>query len=226
MTSPLTRGYRWLIHLYFPLPAYIFITQELARRIGGARATRAWSAMNDNYEARFALSDSEDKYLFKMFAGTILQAWDACEARSRALGEPQPVPVPDMIVRVRGHLAEASRDPTMTDLPPAEVPTTIDPGGNATGGPQVSGVLGGGFATTLSMDLGEPNTGLTGQLFGGGPPPPGSGPPSAFGGATPPAPPLFPSPNLGALGFGLGNMGNWPPMPMPWGWGPRPPWGG
>ncbi|KAL1895632.1 hypothetical protein Sste5346_005102 [Sporothrix stenoceras] len=213
MTSPLTRGYRWLLHLYFPLPAYIFVTQELARRIGGARATRAWSAMNDNYEARFALSDSEDRYMFKMFAGTILQAWDACEARSRAAGEPQPVPVPEMIVRVRGQLADAQLDPTMTDIP---VPS-ID---NTDSVPQVTSI--GGFPTTLSMDLGE-NAGLQGPLFPGGPPP-GGGPPTTFGGATPPAHPLFPSPNLATMGFGgMANVGNWPPMPMPWGW--RPSWG-
>ncbi|KIH89793.1 hypothetical protein SPBR_00176 [Sporothrix brasiliensis 5110] len=230
MTSPLTSGYRWLLHLYFPLPAYIFITQELASRIGGARATHAWVAMNDNYEARFALSDSEDRYMFKMFASTILQAWDACEARSRASGkmecEDGPVPLPQMIVRIRAQLAEASRDRTATEIPATTDITSLQSGGGSVHGNGVSGALSGAFATTLSMDLvGGDDGGLTASLFSG-PPPPGSGAPSAFGDASPPAPPLFTGPNFGAPGFGLGNMGNWPQMPMPWGWGPRPPWGG
>ncbi|CAK7234657.1 hypothetical protein SBRCBS47491_009022 [Sporothrix bragantina] len=222
MTSPLTRGYRWLVHLYFPLPAYIYITQELARRISGERAKHVWAVMNSNYEARFALSDSEDRYMFKMFASTILQAWDACEARMRAEGEPEPIDVPEMVSRIRNQLSSNANDEAVA---PANSTFTQTLGDNTTTTMDGTGVSGGdmlgGFSTTMSMGMAQPS------LFGGGgPPPPGSGPPSAFGGATPPAPPLFPSPNLGGnLNFGMAGLGNWPPMPMAWGWGPRPSWG-
>ncbi|CAK7232103.1 hypothetical protein SCUCBS95973_008149 [Sporothrix curviconia] len=228
MTSHLTRGYRWLVHLYFPLPAYIYITQELARRISGERAKYAWAAMNSNCEARFALSDSENRYMFKMFANTILQAWDACEARMRSEGEPEPVEVPEMVQRIRNQLAAAANDDADDDadglVPKNTLAQTLGSSNSATiDGTTVSGgseVLG-GFSMTLSMDMAQPS------LFSGGPPPPsGSGPPSAFGSATPPVPPLFPSPNLGGgMGFGMANLGNWPPMPTPWSWGPRPSWG-
>ncbi|CAK7238406.1 hypothetical protein SEUCBS140593_010656 [Sporothrix eucalyptigena] len=214
MTSHLTRGYRWLVHLYFPLPAYIYITQELARRVGGKHATQAWATMNANYEARFALADSEDRYMFKMFAGTILQAWNACEARAQADGDPPPS-VPEMVQRVRSQLVETN------DAEAAASNTTNSLGGGMDGTAVSSGDVLGTFPTTLSMGI------APSSLFGGagsGPPPPGSGPPSAFGGATPPAPPLFPSPNLGSMSFGMPNVANWPPMPMPWGWGPRPSW--
>ncbi|CAK7243342.1 MAG: hypothetical protein STHCBS139747_004860 [Sporothrix thermara] len=241
MTSPLTRGYRWLVHLYFPLPAYIYITQELARRVGGERAKHAWAVMNNNYEARFALADSEDRYMFGMFASTILQAWGACEARMQAEGEPEPIEVPEMIRRIRSQLAatndeEAATKGTATMATAMATATATETATTTmtTTGQVLDGTLDGtavapdsdnlgGFPTTLSIDMAQPS------LFGNNLQPAGSGPPSAsaFGDvASPSAVPLYPNTNLGGMGFGgVANIGNWPPMPMPWSWGPRPSWG-
>ncbi|ETN42291.1 uncharacterized protein HMPREF1541_04232 [Cyphellophora europaea CBS 101466] len=78
VTSPLTKGYLWLVHLYFPLPAYMNIAQELARRPTGKLVQQAWSVMSDNYESRFTDLDHESP-IFAIFAKLTLQAWESCE---------------------------------------------------------------------------------------------------------------------------------------------------
>ncbi|KAF3039000.1 hypothetical protein E8E12_005018 [Didymella heteroderae] len=52
-TSPLTKGYRWLIQFHFPFPAYVRIVQDLRSRPVGPHADKAWETMNANYAVRF-----------------------------------------------------------------------------------------------------------------------------------------------------------------------------
>jgi hypothetical protein len=87
-TSPLTKRFLWLIHLYFPFPAYIQIVQDLRRRPSSELAEQAWEAMSDNYEAQFIFlcSDSESPF-FNVFAKIVLQSWEAREASFSKLGE-------------------------------------------------------------------------------------------------------------------------------------------
>ncbi|KAF1981794.1 putative C6 transcription factor [Aulographum hederae CBS 113979] len=74
MTSPLTKPFRWLLHLYFPFPGYIHTVQDLRRRPLSAHADRAWGVMSDNYQARF------------LFSRAVFQAWEAREVAVRGKG--------------------------------------------------------------------------------------------------------------------------------------------
>lgn len=87
-TSPIIRGFHWLLDLDFPFPAYLQIVQEFKRRPISEQAKHAWAVMSDNYEARFSTRQSNINNPFhKIFSRNILQAWEACEVASRQLGE-------------------------------------------------------------------------------------------------------------------------------------------
>ncbi|KAF1924989.1 uncharacterized protein M421DRAFT_266790 [Didymella exigua CBS 183.55] len=79
-TSPLTRGYSWLIQFHFPFPAYVRVVQDLRSRPAGPQADKAWEIMNANYAVRFIDMEASTNLLFKMFASTVLQAWAARHA--------------------------------------------------------------------------------------------------------------------------------------------------
>ncbi|KAF9691232.1 hypothetical protein EKO04_010849 [Ascochyta lentis] len=124
MSSPLTKGYRWLIQFHFPFPAYVRIVQDLKHRPVGAHADRAWELMNANYAVRFIDMEPSANSLFKMFASTVLQAWAARHAAmfgeglgdgpermigdiKKKLGQPSP-PVPtshDSLPPTQSHMA-------------------------------------------------------------------------------------------------------------------------
>lgn len=80
MSSPLTKGYRWLIQFHFPFPAYVRIVQDLRQRPLGPQADKAWDIMNANYAVRFVDMEPSANLLFKLFASTVLQAWTARHA--------------------------------------------------------------------------------------------------------------------------------------------------
>lgn len=77
MTSPLAQGYRWLVNLHFPLPAYIHILQDLKKRPTSAHHREAWNAVSDNFEARFDRSQPIKAPLFNIFAKLVHSAWEA-----------------------------------------------------------------------------------------------------------------------------------------------------
>jgi Fungal specific transcription factor domain len=85
MTSPLTKGFLWLVHFHFPFPAYIHIVQDLRRRPISGQAEQAWAVMNDNYEARFGFLYRDDNPFFKISVKIVLQAWEAREVAFRQL---------------------------------------------------------------------------------------------------------------------------------------------
>ena len=79
-SSPLTKGFRWLNRLHFPLPAYMQITQDLRRRPFNKQARLAWEVMSDNYEPWLhSFSDDFNPFL-QIFNQIILYAWEAYEA--------------------------------------------------------------------------------------------------------------------------------------------------
>lgn len=88
MTSPLTKGYLWLIHFHFPFPAYIHILQGLRKRPTEDHAEKAWEVMSDNYEARIMSAKQDNRPLFIMFSRIVLQAWEAREALLRQQDKP------------------------------------------------------------------------------------------------------------------------------------------
>lgn len=77
MNSPLTKGYRWLLKFYFPLPAYIHVLQDLKKRPTSAQYVEAWEAVSDNFEARIDLSQPIKAPLFNIFAKLVHSAWEA-----------------------------------------------------------------------------------------------------------------------------------------------------
>ena len=87
MTSSLTKGFRWLNHLYFPFPAYIQILEDLRKRPCSDKTGWAWEVMSDNCEAWFGSHSRNDSAFFQLFAETVLRAWEACEAASKRAGQ-------------------------------------------------------------------------------------------------------------------------------------------
>ncbi len=66
ISSPLTQGYQWLIHFYFPFPAYLHIALDLKRRPLGERAEQAWEAMSAHFEIRCSAIALYGLTLFEM----------------------------------------------------------------------------------------------------------------------------------------------------------------
>jgi hypothetical protein len=120
MTSPLTKGFLWLNHFYFPFPAYIQIVQDLRRRPISEQARQAWEVMSDNYEAWFDSQFGNDSPFFQVFTKIVLQAWEACEAASKQLGET--LTPPRIVSSIRHTLAQIARHARNTD---AERPNII-----------------------------------------------------------------------------------------------------
>jgi hypothetical protein len=113
MTSPLTKGFLWLNHFYFPFPAYIQIVQDLRRRPISEQARQAWEVMSDNYEAWFDSQFGDDSPLFQIFTKIVLQAWEACEVASKQLGET--LTSPRIVSSIRHTLAQIARHARNTD---------------------------------------------------------------------------------------------------------------
>ncbi|KAJ5273594.1 hypothetical protein N7478_008719 [Penicillium angulare] len=78
-TSPLSKGFIWLMQYYFPFPAFIHIMHDLKKRPTSGHAARAWQVMNDNFETRFNPVDEVHAPLFAMFANVILRKWEGIE---------------------------------------------------------------------------------------------------------------------------------------------------
>lgn len=104
-TSPLTKGYVWLLYWYFPFLAYVQLVQDMSRRPVCEQATQAWEVMSDNYDAHPALPDRNDSPLFKMFTNFILKAWE-----TRRAAQPDQNLLPPMIVtQIRRTLAQSAQ---------------------------------------------------------------------------------------------------------------------
>ncbi|KAK6445709.1 hypothetical protein FP744_10001958 [Trichoderma asperellum] len=91
MTSPLTKGFIWMVHCYFPFIAYIQIIQHLKWRPKSAQATDAWKIMNDNYHALIEVLSVTDSF-FGLLTNMILQAWEVRESAYKQSGHPLETP--------------------------------------------------------------------------------------------------------------------------------------
>ena len=90
--SPIIKGYKWFLDMYFPFPAYNHLLQDLKRRPVSNHAQRSWELMSDNYEARSMLPVEDDNPFLKIFIKMLLQAWEACEAGLKQSGAPLDLP--------------------------------------------------------------------------------------------------------------------------------------
>jgi hypothetical protein len=111
VASPLTKGFLWLVHLYFPFPAYFHLVQDLRRRPTRRQAEQAWKVMSDNYEAHFGFQDRGDNRFFRIFADIIMRAW---EAREVALGQLEmPITTPKFVAAIKHALDEMAQNDKM-----------------------------------------------------------------------------------------------------------------
>ena len=113
MTSTLTKGFLWLNHFHFPFPAYIQIAQDLRRRPTSEQAQKAWQVMSDSYEPWFDSQFRDNGPFFQMFTKIVLQAWEACEAASKRLGET--LTPPRIVASLKHTLAQKARPAPITD---------------------------------------------------------------------------------------------------------------
>jgi hypothetical protein len=120
VTSPLTRGFLWLVHLYFPFPAYIHLVQDLRRRTDTRAAEQAWEIMSANYMARLAYPCIDDSPFFKIFARIVLDAWEAREAAFKQSGEP--MMTPRIVSIIRDKVAQMANN---TQSPGTEQPNGV-----------------------------------------------------------------------------------------------------
>jgi Fungal specific transcription factor domain len=126
MTSPLTKGFRWVNRLYFPFPAYLQIAQDLRLRPTSKQVSRAWEVLSDGYDAWFKLQDTDIGPIYQIYARIILQAWDACEAASKRLGV-APTP-PRIVTSIRRTLSQGPRHvlDDNTDYPNSNMDIGVD----------------------------------------------------------------------------------------------------
>lgn len=108
LTSSLTKGYTWLLQLYFPFPAYVLIAHNTRRQPLGPLAERSWEVMSDSYEARFGLVTKEGFAAFKLFSQIILNAWKVREEALRQAGES--IVAPRIVLALRYELAQIAQD--------------------------------------------------------------------------------------------------------------------
>ncbi|KAI2616771.1 hypothetical protein GGR54DRAFT_221137 [Hypoxylon sp. NC1633] len=120
MMSPLTKGYHWLTHFHFQLPAYVHVIQELLRDPLSKHAEQAWQAMSDNFEARFSRHGNRTTYanpLFRVFVTIILPAWDARLEATKGSGER--LATPKLVLMVQ-KLSQIAQIPLTGETEPTE----------------------------------------------------------------------------------------------------------
>lgn len=85
--SPLTKGYLWLVDLYLPALAYLYLVNLLRKAPGASYAPDAWRAIDENYQV--AAQRPRESHMFGLGAGDVymikfgpltVQAWQAYEA--------------------------------------------------------------------------------------------------------------------------------------------------
>ncbi|KAL7814171.1 N-terminal binuclear Zn cluster-containing protein [Trichoderma aethiopicum] len=91
MSAESLRPYRWYAMHYFPFPAYMFLVQELRKRVAGPLVERAWAAIEANYELRGLLSNLHSP-MHGAFSGLFVKAWLAHHDAQRAAGKNMPTP--------------------------------------------------------------------------------------------------------------------------------------
>ncbi|KAL1863709.1 hypothetical protein Plec18170_000547, partial [Paecilomyces lecythidis] len=87
-TSPLVKGYLWLVDHYIPALACIHILNDLRKRPAAESAQTSWDALSTNYEIRISQMTPQGAPAF--FARAVLQAWGAREAILKQENKTQP----------------------------------------------------------------------------------------------------------------------------------------
>ncbi|KAL6233618.1 hypothetical protein BDW75DRAFT_184788 [Aspergillus navahoensis] len=97
--------YLWLVHLYFPFPAYIHLLQNLRRRPLNSQMERSWNSLSENFEARSNLLRRMSPGLqFCALSSTVVEAWEATESALRQSG--QQASQPKIVTFMKSRLAK------------------------------------------------------------------------------------------------------------------------
>lgn len=120
--SPLTKGFQWLAHYYFPLPAYMNIARDLGKRPTATIGESAWRIMSENYRARFSEMELGSP-VFAVFAKLILFTWTCRETAFRKLG--QSLHEPEMISIIKQRAGEFMDKPS--SMNPEASESQLDP---------------------------------------------------------------------------------------------------
>lgn len=122
MANKHSKGFRWLIYLNFPFPAYVHIVQDLRRRPYSEHARVAWDVMSENCAARFLDVDGRDKFMdrkdnpfFMIFAGVVFQAWAAREAAMANLPPSEKEAPPMIVTQIRARMAKLDAESAQGD---------------------------------------------------------------------------------------------------------------
>jgi hypothetical protein len=138
VSSNLIKGYRWLVYLHFPFPAYVHIVQDLRRRPLSERAEMYWNVMSENCSVRFMDVEYRNNPMerkanpfFKIFAELVMSAWTAREAAKAAENsgvlELPPLIVNQIKTRLESLEATARKDDVAhIDLTPMDLGTTYN----------------------------------------------------------------------------------------------------
>ncbi|KAK3338337.1 fungal-specific transcription factor domain-containing protein [Neurospora tetraspora] len=104
--NELLKGFKWYTMLNFPLPAYIFLVQDLRTRTTGAPCERAWTLMIENLERR-GLTSNLRTPMHIALGGFFVKAWDAHEAAQNQLG--RHLQTPKIVTLMRNTAAKFKR---------------------------------------------------------------------------------------------------------------------
>ncbi|KAL8671005.1 MAG: hypothetical protein Q9168_004476 [Polycauliona sp. 1 TL-2023] len=124
MTSPLTKGFIWLNHMYFPFPGYYQIVQDLKRRPFAPHAQKAWDAVSDNWDAWFPSQVTSDSPIFKLLPKTVLQAWEVYQTSSQVSGPT--LETPRIVTSIKDTLAQVAENEMIKNIEMASLSTDID----------------------------------------------------------------------------------------------------
>jgi hypothetical protein len=142
VSSPLTAGFLWFVHCYFPFLAYIHVVQYLKRRPISDNSDQAWNVMTDNYEVRFGRQNDYNPFL-KIFAQIVLQAWEVRKNAFQQEGANPPLPIPGIVSAINEKMALTGLTTQSQGAAPATQPGFME------------NISGGGYPTPVSMGMGS-----------------------------------------------------------------------
>ncbi|KAL7789539.1 fungal-specific transcription factor domain-containing protein [Trichoderma ceciliae] len=123
-SSESLRPFRWYAMQYFPFPAYMFLVQELRKRVSGPLVERAWAAIEANYELRGLLSNLHSP-MHSAFSGLFIKAWTAHYEAQRAAGKDIPTPQFISVLRERVEKRRKARSENRTDPGQEQAPVSF-----------------------------------------------------------------------------------------------------
>ncbi|KAM0342091.1 hypothetical protein ACHAPU_009704 [Fusarium lateritium] len=125
-TSPLTKGFRWFLQMFFPFPAYVRIIQHVKSQPFNDQTERMWQVMHDNYSARCEPDPSIRNAVFVPFANIIMFAWETVKKTYEKAGKE--AKTPELVDFINQKIAEMSLNTTQHSegLPQGSVGMELD----------------------------------------------------------------------------------------------------